>query len=255
VYTIWKQAPWGVGGNGREGVMSSEKRLARIAGSLYLVVAVLGGFAELVVRDGIVKFGNPAATAENISGSATLFRMGFASDLVQATVFLFTAMALYLLLRHVNELVARAMVVIVAVSVAIICLNLLNQHTALSLATGEYAAAFGATGSAALAGLFADMHASGYLIAQMFFGLWLLPLGYLVYRSGYFPKVLGVLLVLGCFGYLVDLFAHFLAPGVAGSIEVFLAVPGTVGELWLVAYLLVRGVRVPEQTSLLPVAA
>jgi hypothetical protein len=236
--------------------MSSEKRLARITGSLYLVVAVLGGFAELVVRDGIVEAGNPAATAENISGSATLFRLGFAGDLVQATMFLFTAMALYLLLRHVHEMVARAMVVIVAVSVAIICLNLLNQYTALSLAMGEeYPAAFGSNGSAALAGLFADMHASGYLIAQMFFGLWLVPLGYLVYRSGYFPRVLGVLLVIGCFGYLVDLFAHFLAPDVAGSIEVYLAVPGAVGELGLVAYLLVKGVRVPEQKALVPVAA
>jgi Domain of unknown function (DUF4386) len=236
--------------------MTSEKKLARIAGSLYLVVAVLGGFAELVVRDGIVEPGNAAATAENISGSATLFRLGFAADLVQATVFLFTAMALYLLLRHVHELMARAMVVIVAVSVAIICLNLLNQFTALSLATGEeYAAAFGAAGSTAMAGLFADMHASGYLIAQMFFALWLLPLGYLVYRSGFFPKVLGVLLALGCAGYLVDLFAHFLAPGVAGSMEVFLAIPGAVGELGLVAYLLVRGVRIPERRALVPAAA
>jgi hypothetical protein len=100
-----------------EGIMSSEKRLARIAGSRYLVVAALGGFAELVVRAGIVEPGNAAATADNIRTSDSLFRLGFAGDLVQATVFLFTAMALYLLLRHVHELAARAMVVLVAVSV------------------------------------------------------------------------------------------------------------------------------------------
>jgi hypothetical protein len=236
--------------------MSSEKRLAMIAGSLYLVVAALGGFAELVVRAGIVVPGNAEATSDTIRTSASLFRLGFASDLVQATVFLFTAMALYLLLRHVHELVARAMVLIVAVSVAIICLNLLHQYTALSLSTGEdYARTFGSAGADALAGLFADMHATGYLIAQMFFGLWLLPLGYLVYRSGYFPKVLGVLLVIGCFGYLVDLFAHFLAPGVAESIEAFVVVPGAVGELGFVAWLLVKGVRVPEPKALVPVAA
>src|SRR5918996_109871 len=127
--------------------MVPERRLARFAGSLYLVVAVLGGFAELVVRQSIVEPGNAALTAENIRGSATLFRLGFGADLLQATLFLFTAMALYLLLRDVNELVARAMVVIVAVSVAIICLNLLNQYTALQIATGSV---FGGTESDAL---------------------------------------------------------------------------------------------------------
>jgi len=229
--------------------MEAEKRMARIAGSLYLVVAVLGGFAELYVRARTVVPGDAAATAENIRGSATLFRFGFASDLVQATFFLFTAMALYLLLRHVNELVARAMVVIVAVSVAIICLNLLNQYMALQVATG------GAEGSDALAGLFADMHAAGYLIAQIFFGLWLLPLGYLVYRSGYFPRVLGILLAVGCFGYLIDTFTRFLAPGIAGSVSAIAVIPAAIGELSFVVYLLVKGVRVPQRPALVAAAA
>jgi hypothetical protein len=202
-----------------------------------LVVALFGGFAELVVRDAIVQPGNAAATADNIRGSATLFRWGFATDLVQATFFLFTAMALYLLLRHVNELVARAMVVIVAVGVAIICLNLLNQYVALQVATG------------------ADMHTAGFLIAQIFFGLWLLPLGFLVYRSGLFPKVLGVLLAIGCLGYLIDTFAHFLAPGFAETVQWIVVAPAAVGELSFVAYLLVKGVRVPERSALMPAAA
>jgi len=229
--------------------MEAEKRMARIAGSLYLVVAVLGGFAELYVRARTVVPGDAAATAENIRGSATLFRFGFASDLVQATFFLFTAMALYLLLRHVNELVARAMVVIVAVSVAIICLNLLNQYMALQVATG------GAEGSDALAGLFADMHAAGYLIAQIFFGLWLLPLGFLVYRSGYFPRVVGILLAVGCFGYLIDTFTRFLAPGIAGSVSAIAVIPAAIGELSFVVYLLVKGVRVPQRPALVAAAA
>lgn len=234
--------------------MEAQRRLARIAGSLYLVVAVLGGFAELYVRARTVVPGDAAATADNIRGSATLFRLGFASDLVQATFFLFTAMALYLLLRHVNELVARAMVVIVAVSVAIICLNLLNQYMALQVATGSVTAT-GVAGSDALAGLFADMHAAGYLIAQIFFGLWLLPLGYLVYRSGYFPKAVGVLLAVGCFGYLIDTFAHFVAPGVAESISGIVVMPAAIGELSFVVYLLVKGVRVPQRPALVSAAA
>ncbi len=229
--------------------MASERRLARIAGLLYLAVAVLGGFAELYVRDRIVELGDPAATAGNIRASATLFRAGFVADLAQATIFLFTAMALYLLLRGVNELVARAMVVIVAVSVAIMCLNLLNQFTALQLATGETA------GSAAQAGLFAEMHHAGYLIAQVFFGLWLLPLGYLVVRSGWFPKAIGVLLIAGCFGYLIDTFARFLAPSVADGIGAVVLVPAAIGELSFVAWLLVKGVRVRERDALVPAVA
>jgi hypothetical protein len=233
--------------------MERQKRLARIAGSVYLCVAVLGGFAELVVRDRIVELGHPLATAENIRDSATLFRAGFVADLAQATLFLLTAMVLYLLLRGVNELVARAMVVIVAVSVAIICLNLLNQLVALQLATER---ALGA-GSDALVGLFAGMHHDGYLIAQIFFGLWLLPLGYLVVKSGWFPTWIGVLLIAGCFGYLVDTFATFLAPGVADTIEGFVVAPAAIGELSFVAYLLIKGVRDREEEprALAPVAS
>jgi hypothetical protein len=233
--------------------MDREKRLARIAGSLYLVVAVLGGFAELYVRSRIVEPGNAAVTADNIRASATLFRLGFASDLVQATLFLFTAMALYLLLRHVDELVARAMVVIVGVSVAIICLNLLNQYVALQIALGDASAP--AAGSDALAGLFADMHAAGYLIAQIFFGLWLLPLGYLVYRSGLFPRAIGVLLAIGCVGYLADTFVQFLAPGIAESVEPFVVAPAALGELTLVVWLLVKGVRVVDRGTTAPAFA
>ena len=234
--------------------MNSDRRLARVAGSLYLVVAVLGGFAQLFVRDRLLDLGDPAATAANIRESAALFRAGFAADLVQATFFLFTAMALYLLLRHVNELVARAMVVFVAVSVAIMCINLLNQFVALQIATADgYASAFG--GSNELTGLFAGMHHDGYLIAQIFFGLWLAPLGYLVVKSGWFPKALGVLLIAGCFGYLADTFVQLLAPSVADGIEAFVLAPAAIGELAFVGWLLVKGVPVREWDDLVPALA
>jgi hypothetical protein len=230
--------------------MIPTRTLARTAGVLYLLVALCSMFAELYVRSAIVVPGDAAATADNIRASATLFRLGFVVDLVQATCFLLTAMALYLLLRHVNRLVAAAMVTLVAVSVAIMCLNLLNQLVALSIATdGDYASALGPAGSDALAALFAEMQHDGFLIAQMFFGLWLLPLGYLVVRSGYVPRVLGVLLALGGVGYLVDLFARFLALGAAERISPFVLAPALVGEVAFVAWLLVKAVRVPEQDA------
>src|SRR6266545_242324 len=209
------------------------------------IMFVCAGFAGFV-RFRIVESGDAAATADNIRASATLFRVGFVSDLVQVTSLLVAAMALYLLLKHVNQLVAQAMVAFVAVAVAIQSLNLLNQYTALTIATGEdYTRAFGKAGSDQLAMLFADMQHNGYYIAAMFFGLWLLPLGYLVIKSGYVPKVLGVLLIIGGVGYLADLFARFLAPDFGASISWFVVAPGAVAELSFTAWLLVKAVRVP----------
>lgn len=227
--------------------MTTPRSLARIAGLLYLLMACCAGFAEFYVRARIVVPGDATATADNIRASATLFRVGFVVDLVQATVFLLTAMALYLLLRHVHQLVAAAMVIFVAVSVAIQYLNLLNQYTALTIATGvDYRRAFGTTGSDALTLLFVEMQHNGFLMAQMFFGLWLLPLGYLVIKSGYFPKILGVLLITACFTYLADLFVRFLTPDFEGSIAPVVATIAAVAELAFMAWLVVRGARVPE---------
>jgi hypothetical protein len=100
-----------------------------------------------------------------------------------------------------------------------------------------------------------DAAATADNIAQMFFGLWLLPLGYLVVKSGYFPKALGVLLAIGCFGYLADLFARFLAPAAAESIAPLVMAPAAVGELSFIAWLLVKAVRVPERNTRVPAIA
>ena len=130
--------------------MTSPSRLARVAGLLYLILALGSGFAQ-AVRAGIIVPGDASATANSIRDSAPLFRLSFVADLVGFTFFLFTAMALYLLLQHVNKLVAAAMVTLVAVSVAITSLDLVFQFTALLIATSPgYAHAFGAGGSDAL---------------------------------------------------------------------------------------------------------
>jgi Domain of unknown function (DUF4386) len=236
--------------------MTTPKTLARIAGLLFLIVAACTMFAELYVRSRIVKPGDATATADNIRASAALFRSGLAIDLVGATFFLLTAMALYLLLKDVNQPIAAAMVTLVAVSVAISCLNLLNQYTALRIATSQdYTRAFGKAGSDTLALLFTDMQRNGGLINTMFFGLWLLPLGWLVIKSGHFPDVLGVLLVLGCFGWLTLLFANFLAPDHANNIAPFVDVLDGIAELSFVAWLLAIGVRASPPQKGLPALA
>lgn len=236
--------------------MTSPKRLARIAGILYLTVAILGGFAHLYSRATVFVPGDARATADNVVANSALFRAGFVADLVQAACFLFVGFALYLLLSHVNKNVARAMVIFVAISVSIMCLNLVHHYAALIVATdGTYQDALGSDGADALVLLMLDLHQYGYLIAQIFFGLWLLPLGYLVFKSGMFPRALGVLLAVGCLGYLVDLFARFLFPEVGAILGPFATTPAAVAELAMVFWLLVKGVRIPVRDERIHVAA
>lgn len=228
--------------------MTSPKRLARIAGLLYLTVAVFGGFAHLFARATVYVPGDAAATADNIVANSVLFRFAFVADLIQATCFLLVGMALYLLLKHVSKNVGRAMVVFVTLSVAIICLNMIHHFGALLVATNEsYASALGPDGSNALVLLLVDMHHYGYLVAQIFFGLWLLPLGYLTFKSGMFPRALGVLLMIACFSYLIDMLALFLVPDIGEAISTFVVAPAAVAEFWMVGYLLVKGVKLPKQ--------
>jgi hypothetical protein len=227
--------------------MTSPKRLARIAGFLYLLVGIFGGFAEGYVEPKMYVAGNAAATAGNVVANSGLVRMGVVADVLDGTVFVFLALTLYILLKHVHKSVARAMLVLVALATAITCLVAVFEFEGLRVATdASYAAALGTAGSNALVMLLLDMQHYGLLIAQIFFGLWLVPLGYLAYKSGMFPKPLGVLLVVGAAGYLVDMLALFLVPGFGEKISAFVVIPSAVAELWMLGYLVVKGVRTPK---------
>lgn len=162
-------------------------------------------------------------------------------------------MALYLLLNHVHQLAAAAMVTFAAVGAAKQYLNQLNQYTALSIATSDrYTRAFGTAGSDGLTMLFAGMQHNGCLVASMFFGLWLLPLGFLVIKSGYFPKRLGVLLIIGGFAYVASLFTQVLAPAAGTSTAPVSITIGGTAELCFLAWLLIKAVNVPAPAGKLP---
>ncbi len=178
--------------------MNSNKRTARIAGFLYLLVGIFGGFAEGFVDPKMYVAGNAAATAGNVVANSGLVRMGVVAHLLDGTFFVFLAMTLYILLQHVHKSMARAMLVLVALATGIICLNVVFQFEGLRVATNSsYAVAFGTAGSNILVLLLLDTQHYGTLIAQVFFGLWLVPLGYLAYKSGLFAKWLDVVLVVG----------------------------------------------------------
>ena len=241
----------GIGQTFSEGsTVRSPKRLARIAGLLYLAVGILGAFAFAAVYSAMYVAGDAAATAGNLVANAGLVKIGVAADLIQVVVWVFLALTLYVLLRHVSGYAARAMVVLVAIGASISFLNILFEFQGMRIATDPtYTATVGTAGSTALAMVMLDLQHYGYAIAGIFFGLWLVPLGYLTFKSGMFPKVLGIVLVVGGIGYLFDTLAAFVAPELTPIIHPIAALLGIVAEVSLLAYLLVKGARDPRQSD------
>lgn len=165
--------------------------------------AVSGGFAQMVARASVLVAGDASATADNIRANADVFRLGFAADAVNVAAFVGVALLLHAVLSSVSLKLSGAFVTLVAVAAAIMGLDLANHAGAWAVATNpSFAASMGADAADALAALFLNLHRYGYLVAEVFFGLWPLPLGYAVYRSGYFPRLLGIGLMIGSVAYL-----------------------------------------------------
>jgi len=217
------------------------KKTARIAGFLYLIMAPLGMF-------GMDPFGptDAAAKANNIMASESLFRFGIVSTLMVQIVNISVVLVLYKLLKPVNKNHASLMVMFLLLGVPIAMLNELNKFAALLLLSGaDYLTVFTADQLQALAPLFLDLHAHGLTIAGIFWGLWLLPMGYLVFKSGFLPRILGVLLMIGCLGYLIDSVTFFLSPSSYATISQFTDYTW-LGELLLALWLLIKGVNVEQ---------
>ncbi|MBV6449856.1 MAG: hypothetical protein MHPDNHAH_00569 [Anaerolineales bacterium] len=224
-------------------VLNSPKRLARIAGVLYLVVAIFAGYAFNVFT-WLYVAGDAAATAANVIASAGIVRLAVVADLIQVTAWVFLALTLYRLLQHVHPGAAFAMVTLVAIGAGIACFNNVFAFEGMRVVTdGSYAAVFGVGGTNALVLMLLDTQHYGVAIVSLFYGLWLIPLGYLVYKSGMFPKALGVALISVCVCYHVKLLAAFLAPDLWTAFQGYVSIPIWVFELWMVLYLLIIGVR------------
>ena len=232
------QAPVG------EIALTSPKRLARIAGVLYLLVGIFGGFAQGFVYPKIYAAGDAATTAANLIANSGLVRLGVVADFFDNVIWVFLGLTLFGLLKHVNKNAARAMVVLVAIGASITMLNAVFEFEGMRVATGAVnLGGFGAAGSNALALLLVDAQHYGLLIASIFFGLWLVPLGYLAYKSGWFPRALGVTLIVGGACYLVDMLAAFLLPDIGKAIHGYVNIASAIAEIWMVGYLLVIGVK------------
>ena len=232
--------------------MSSNKKLSRLAGLLYLIVAVCGGFAEVYIRDRFLVKGDAEATANNIINSEGIYRLGLIADVVMIVSFALLGIVLYKLFRSVDKKAARLMIIFNLIGIPILCLNMLNHFAPLLLLSGrEYlTSAFSQDQLNALSLLSLEMHNYGYILAQISTGIWLLPLGYLAYKSEGVPKIIGILLMLAFGGYTIDLFAQFLLPGNADMISNIALVPiAAIAELSFLLWLLIKGVDYKEKKN------
>jgi hypothetical protein len=230
--------------------ISSDKRVARIAGGLYLLLAIFGGFAQGYVYPKLFGAGAGVNTVRDLITNSDLVRLGVISDLFQAPVWVLLAMTLSGLLRHVSKTAASVMVVFAALGAGITMLNAVFEFEAMRVATGALSlGADSSSGSSGLALLLVDAQHNGLLIASIFMGLWLVPLGYLAYKSGWFPKALGVVLIVGGASYIVDLAAAFVIPELGKAIHSYITIPAYIAEISLLVYLLAIGVRSPKTTS------
>src|SRR6266478_7360793 len=218
--------------------MSSKKNPGRFVGLLYVLVSIPGAFALVYVPSKLIVDGNATATASNIAASETLFRAGIACNLISHILFMWVALALYNLLKGVNQRHASLMLGLIVVSIPIALLNELNAIAALILVRGaDFLSIFEKPQRDALAMLFLNLHSHGFGIAEIFWGLWLFPLGLLVYRSGFFPRILGVLLMARCFAYVVESLTPLLLPRYEDVVSRWM-MPLRFGELLFMFWLL-----------------
>jgi hypothetical protein len=223
--------------------MSLGKNPGRFAGLLYVLASIPGVFALIYVPSKLIVHGDATATANNIAASETLFRLGIAADLICQAGFIFVALALYQLLKGVNQRRASLMVTLIVVSIPIAFLNELNAIAALLLVRGAgFLSIFDKPQRDALAMLFLNLHGYGFDVAGIFWGLWLFPLGLLVYRSGFLPRVLGVVLMVNCFAYPVNSFTSLVLPQYEAIISRWTS-PLQFGEVVFMLWLLIVGAK------------
>jgi len=223
--------------------MNSNRNPGRFAGLLYVLISIPGIFALIYVPGKLIVHGNATATASNIAAHETLFRLGIAANLISQILFMWVALALYDLLKGVNRRQAALMLTLIVVPAPIVLLNELNAIAALILVRGaDFLSIFEKPQRDSLAMLFLNLHSYGFDITAIFWGLWLFPLGLLVYRSGFIPRLLGVLLMLNSFTFPVNSFTSLLLPQYENIVSRWMK-PLSFAELLFMFWLLIMGAK------------
>lgn len=221
-----------LGGDGQ----AARVRMARIVGLAYLGLALTGALGNMVIRGKLYAAGDAARTVENLVNREGLARFGVAVDLAAVIAQALAAWFFFALFRRVHSTTAAAVAGFGLVGAAAMLVGVAFSATALEVAVDR------STVAASTPELLYHLQDSAWQVAGLFFGLWLIPIGLLVLRSGWMPPPLGWLLVAGGAGYVLNPFASYLLPNASALADVLL-IPSTVGEIWMIVYLLVKGCR------------
>jgi hypothetical protein len=221
----------------------SRNKKARIAGLLYLLLIICGLTYLVYIPSELIDLQNASKTIENIRGSELLFRIGIVTAICSYLIFIILPLALYNLLQNVNKVSAKFMVLFALISVPISFVTILNKFSVVTLMNkSDYAQKLGQTELQTQVMLSLENYNNGAQLSQIFWGLWLLPFGYLVYKSGFLPKILGLFLMAGCFGYMIIFFGGFLYSGFNKTIISEIAgFPAAIGEIGICLWLLIMG--------------
>lgn len=219
----------------KETPLRQDNKLARLSGILYLSLLPLGVFGIIYVPSTLIVPGSITTTISNIIENETLFRGSIISALVVQLVNVILPLILFRLFKHINKFMATLMVVFSLLAVPIAFLNEINHLVVLQLLDESKE-------SQHLISVLLNLHEQGIIMAQVFWGLWLFPLGYLVYQSGYLPKFIGILLIIGSAGYVVDSFTLILLPQFKITFSEFTFLGEVIFPLWL----LIKGIKKPQ---------
>ncbi len=222
---------------------TSLKKTARLAGLWYLLLGIAGAYSIIYVPSKIMVRGDAVATANNILANEFLFRTSIISDLISNTIFVFLVLVLYRLFKQVNERQAKLMVALVIVQIPAVFFMEAINITSLMILKGEILKTFELSQRQDLAMLFLQINDYGSLPLEMFWGLWLIPFGRLVYKSGFIPRIFGILLIIAGIAYVIDSSISLLFP----SYSVFVKQPTlllvAIGEISIMLWLLIKGVK------------
>ena len=217
------------------------RSLARVGGVLYLLIIAIGALGEGVVRGRIVS-SDAAATVANLRSMQSLWRLGVAGEIVLLVCATALTVIFYILLRAVSRDLALMALFFNLVSIAIEAAGAISLSAALFPLSRSYSKAFAPEQINALTMLSIRAHTSAFGIALIFFGVECVILGYLIYRSGYMPRLIGVLMAIAGICYLINSFALLLSPALASALFPAILIPSFIGELSLALWLLVKGV-------------
>lgn len=226
--------------------MTERKRNAHVAGLIYVLLVITGIISLAYVPGQIMVAGDSTRTIANLRDSEMLFRIGIVAGLTCQVLYILLPLALYQLLKPVDEAKARLMAILAIASVPISFVAYAHKLDVLSLlGSTDALAGFDAAQTDAQIMLALASYSNTISLASLFWGLWLLPFGYLVFKSGFLPKILGIFLMAGCFGYVIDILGDTLWPAAyaASGLPGIISLPSALGEIGIAFWLLIMGVK------------